>query len=41
MTRLELLAVLYSLQALLKEGKAETAEEVIRKVIDEAEKARP
>ena len=41
MTRLELLAVLYSLQALLKTGNTEDAEEVIRKVIDEAEKAKP
>jgi hypothetical protein len=41
MTRLGLLALLYSLDALLDEGKAERAKEVIEKVINEAEKAKP
>jgi hypothetical protein len=41
MTRLELLTLLYSLDALLDEGKAERAKEVIEKVINEAEKAKP
>ena len=39
MTKLELLAVLYSLEALLEEGKTEKATEVIKKVIAEAEKS--
>ena len=38
MTRLELLTVLYSLQALLKSDKIEEAKEVIEKIIKEAEK---
>ena len=37
MTRLELLTLLYSLQALLKSENAETALEVIEKIIKEAE----
>ena len=41
MTRLELLAMLYSLEALLEEGKSERAAEVIKKVIAEAENTRP
>ena len=41
MTRLELLAMLYSLEALLEEGKADKANEVIKKVIAEAENTRP
>jgi hypothetical protein len=41
MTRLEILTLLYSLEALLDEGKAEKAREVIKKVINEAEKAKP
>ena len=41
MARLELLTILYSLQALLKTGHTEDAEEVIRKVIEEAEKSKP
>lgn len=41
MTRLELLAVLYSLQKLLQTDNAKAAEEIIQKVIDEAEKAKP
>lgn len=39
MTRLELMTLLLSLEALLEEGKAEKALEVIRKVLAEAEKA--
>ena len=38
MTRLELLTVLYSLQALLNADKAEEAKTVIEKIIKEAEK---
>lgn len=38
MTRLELLTVLYSLQALLKDNRVEQAKEVIEKIIKEAEK---
>ena len=38
MTRLELLTVLYSLQALLNADKIEEAKEVIKKIIKEAEK---
>ena len=41
MKRLELLAMLYSLEALLEEGKADKANEVIKKVIAEAENTRP
>jgi len=41
MTRLEILTLLYSLEALLEEGKAEKAYEVIKKVIKEAEKINP
>ncbi|MDR0654658.1 MAG: hypothetical protein LBG12_15320 [Synergistaceae bacterium] len=41
MTRLEILTMLYSLEALLDEGKAEKAKEVIKKVINEAEKTKP
>ena len=37
MTRLELLTLLYSLQALLEDDKAEKAKEVIEKIIKEAE----
>lgn len=37
MTRLELLTVLYSIQALLESGNIEKAQEVIEKVIREAE----
>ena len=37
MTRLELMTLLLSLEALLEEGKAEKALEVIRKVLAEAE----
>ena len=37
MTRLELLTLLYSLQALLKSENAEAALEVIEKIIREAE----
>jgi hypothetical protein len=37
MTRLELLTLLYSLQALLEDDKAEKAKEVIDKIIKEAE----
>ena len=37
MTRLELLMMLYSLEALIAEGKNEAALTVIRKVISEAE----
>lgn len=39
MTRLELMTLLLSLEALLEEGKAEKALEVIQKVLAEAEKA--
>ena len=39
MTRLELMTLLLSLEALLEEGKAEKALEVIRKELAEAEKA--
>ena len=39
--RLEILTLLYSLEALLEEGKAEKAKEVIKKVINEAEKTKP
>ena len=38
MTRLELLTVLYSLQALLNADKTEEAKAVIEKIIKEAEK---
>ncbi len=38
MTRLELLTILYSLQALLEEDKTDKAMEVIEKVIKEAER---
>lgn len=38
MTRLELLAVLYSLQALLNDERVEQAREIIEKIIKEAEK---
>jgi len=38
MTRLELLAVLLSIQALLESDNSEKAKEVISKVIKEAEK---
>ena len=38
MTRLELLTLLYSLQALIESGNIEKAKEVISKVIKEAEK---
>lgn len=38
MTRLELLTVLYSLQALLDADKTEEAKTVIEKIIKEAEK---
>ena len=41
MTRLALLAMLYSLEALLEEGKEKRAAEVIKKVIAEAEKTSP
>ena len=41
MTRLEILTLLYSLEALLDEDKAEKAKEVIKKVINEAEKIKP
>ena len=37
MTRLELMRILLSLEALLEDGKAEKALEVIRKVLKEAE----
>ena len=40
MTRLEILTLLYSLEALLKAEKVEIAKEVIEKVIKEAERAR-
>lgn len=39
MTRLELMTLLLSLEALLEDGKAEKALEVIRKVLKEAEKS--
>lgn len=39
MTRLELMTLLLSIEALLEEGKAEKALEVIKKVLSEAEKA--
>ena len=39
MTRLELMTLLLSLEALLEEGKEEKALEVIRKVLAEAEKS--
>jgi len=39
MTRLELLALLYSIEALLDEDRAERAKEVVKKVIAEAEKS--
>lgn len=39
MTRLELMTLLLSLEALLEEGKAEKALEVIKKVIAEAERS--
>ena len=39
--RLELLTMLYSLEALLDKGDLETAKIVIKKVIAEAEKVRP
>ena len=39
MTRLELLTMLYSLEALLDEDKTEKAKEVVKKVIKEAEKS--
>lgn len=38
MTRLELLTVLLSLQALLDSGKVEEAKKVIGQIIDEAKK---
>ena len=41
MTRLELLAVLYSLQALLNDERVEQAREIIEKIIKEAEKSLP
>ena len=41
MTRLEILTLLYSLEALLDEGKTEKSKEIIKKVINEAEKAKP
>lgn len=39
MTRLELMTLLLSLEALLEDGKAEKALEVIKKVLAEAEKS--
>ena len=39
MTRLELMTLLPSLEALLEEGKADKALEVIKKVLAEAERA--
>jgi hypothetical protein len=39
MTRLELLTILYSLQALLESDNAEKAKEIIGKVIAEAERS--
>jgi hypothetical protein len=41
LTRLEILTLLYSLEALLDDGKMEKAREVIKKVISEAEKTKP
>ena len=38
MTRLELLTLLYSIQALMETGNTEKAKEIIEKVIKEAEK---
>ena len=38
MARLEILTLLYALEALLDEGKYDKAKEVIKKVITEAEK---
>lgn len=39
MTRLEILTLLYSLEALLDENNSEKAKEIIKKVIAEAEKS--
>lgn len=39
MTRLELMTLLLSLEALLEDGKADKALEVIKKVLVEAEKS--
>lgn len=39
MTRLELMTLLLSLEALLEDGKADKALEVIKKVIAEAERS--
>lgn len=39
MTRLELMTLLLSLEALLEEGRSEKALEVIKKVIAEAERS--
>lgn len=39
MTRLELMTLLLSLEALLEEGRTEKALEVIKKVLAEAERA--
>ena len=39
--RLEILTLLYALEALLDEGKPEKANEVIKKVINEAERVKP
>lgn len=39
MTRLELLTLLYSIEALLESGNTDKAKEVISKVIKEAEKS--
>ena len=41
MTRLEVLMLLYSLEALMEKKEYEKAEEVIKKVIKEAEKVKP
>ena len=38
MTRLELLTLLYSIQALIDTGNADKAKEIIEKVIKEAER---
>ena len=38
MTRLEILALLYSLEALIRTGNVDEAQEVIKKVIAEAER---
>lgn len=38
MTRLELLTLLYSIQALMDTGNSEKAKEIIEKVIKEAER---